>query len=160
VYPLVQILDDIGNTIVPTSIIHTSLSSFDVSFATTSSGTVVIGGGEGPIGPTGDPGPSYISEAWQGSWTSSAAYGVPESWVTYGGSTWFTNVGAYDSIPPSPTNSNWTLLAGAALIVGTSIPTSSSDTGSKGEIRVDNGEYLYIHTGEQWLKSSMTFSTF
>ena len=51
---------------------------------------------------------------------------------------------------------NWVL----DLIVGTAIPVGSSSSGSKGEIRVNNGEYLYIHTGAQWLKSSMTFSTF
>ena len=51
---------------------------------------------------------------------------------------------------------NWVL----DLIVGTAIPVSSSGTGSKGEIRVDDGQYLYIHTGSQWIKSSMTFSTF
>jgi hypothetical protein len=111
-------------------------------------------GQQGATGPAGSP--LIFSGAWQ---TLPAIYGIDE-YVTYGGSTWFTYIGALDGIPPSPTNSNWTLFGGAALIVGTSIPTSSADTGSKGEIRVDNGQYLYIHTGAQWLKSSMTFSTF
>lgn len=161
-YPVVQVLNDVYEEIIPVSVTHNSVNDFTIILATSTSGLVIAGaGGEGPIGPTGAAGPSYISEAWEGSWEGlPAVYGAAESWVTYGGSTWFTNVGALDGEPPSPTNSNWTLFAGAALIVGTSIPTSSSDTGSKGEIRVDNGEYLYIHTGDQWLKSSMTFSTF
>ena len=116
-------------------------------------------GTQGPVGPTGAAGSPLI---FQGGWeTLPAVYGFDE-YVTYGGSTWFTSTYSTvdDGIPPSPTNSNWTLFAGAALIVGTSIPANSADTGSKGEIRVNNGQYLYIHTGAQWLKSSMTFSTF
>jgi hypothetical protein len=110
----------------------------------------------GPQGATG-PGSSLI---FQGGWeTSPTVYGVDE-YVAYGGSTWFTTGVVDDGISPSPTNSNWTLFSGAALIVGTAIPSNSADTGSKGEIRVNNGQYLYIHTGAQWLKSSMTFSTF
>ena len=116
-------------------------------------------GATGPVGPTGAAGsPLIFQSAWQ---TLPAVYGADE-YVTYGGSTWFTSTYSIvdDGIPPSPTNSNWNIFAGAALIVGTAIPDSSSSAGSKGEIRVDNGQYLYIHTGAQWLKSSMTFSTF
>jgi hypothetical protein len=102
-------LDDSGNTIIPISIIHTSVSSFDVTFATTSSGTVVIGGGEGPQGVQG----------FQGDQGSSGV-----------------------------------------VISTQSVPTYSGSPGVIGDIRVANGEYLYIHTGDQWLKSSMTFSTF
>jgi hypothetical protein len=183
-YPLVQILDNYGQNLIPESIEHVSTNTFNVYFTTASTGTIITGGAigpqggtgpqgpngttgsgatgsqgvTGPIGPTGPAGsPLIFQSAWQ---TLPAIYGADE-YVTYGGSTWFTSfMGAVDGIPPSPTNSNWTLFSGAALIVGTSIPTSSSDIGSKGEIRVDNGEYLYIHTGDEWLKSSMTFSTF
>ena len=117
-------------------------------------------GSTGPQGSVGSTGPAGTQLTFQGDWeTLPAVYGV-DDYVSYGGSTWFTSAGSGDGVPPSPTNSNWTLFAGAALIVGTSIPTSSADTGSKGEIRVDDGQYLYIHTGAQWLKSSMTFSTF
>ena len=124
-------------------------------------GPVGATGSQGPVGATGNPGPSYVSSSFLGPWMGlPEVYSVEENWVTYGGSTWYTNVGAGDGVPPSPTNSNWTLFAGAALIVGTAIPVSSSSAGSKGEIRVDDGQYLYIHTGAQWLKSSMTFSTF
>jgi hypothetical protein len=55
VYPLVQVLDDEGNYFVPTFIVHTSTSSFDLNFATYSSGTVLVGGGAGPQGPVGPP---------------------------------------------------------------------------------------------------------
>jgi hypothetical protein len=55
VYPLIQILDDGGNYFLPNSIVHTSTSSFDLSFATYSSGTVIVGGGAGPQGPVGPP---------------------------------------------------------------------------------------------------------
>jgi hypothetical protein len=116
-------------------------------------------GSTGPQGPVGETGPAGLPLNFQGTWQAlPAVYGELE-YVTYGGSTWFTNA-AIDGIPPSPTNSNWTIFGGAALIVGTSIPNNSSSPGSKGEIRVDDGQYLYIHTGAQWLKSSMTFSTF
>ena len=117
-------------------------------------------GSQGPVGATGPAGSdsviSYYSGTWQG---LPAVYGYGD-WVNYGGSTWYTENSVLDGVPPSPTNSNWRLFAGAALIVGTAIPDSSSSTGFKGEIRVDDGQYLYIHTGAQWLKSSMTFSTF
>jgi hypothetical protein len=117
-------------------------------------------GFDGLTGPQGSTGPAGSPLVFGSTWsTLPAVYGFDE-YVTYGGSTWFTTNTAEDGIPPSPTNSNWTLFAGAALIVGTAIPSSSADTGSKGEIRVDDGQYLYIHTGAQWLKSSMTFSTF
>jgi len=233
-YPVVQVLNDIYEEIIPVSVTHNSVNDYTIILATSTSGVVITGaGGEGPqgdqgpigdqghqgptgdviyvgqqgstgpqgfqgdmgpqgntgpqgytgpqgsgsqgstgpqgptgtqgyTGPIGDPGPSYVSTNFSGPWQGlPLAYGIEETWVTYGGSTWFTvNVGAGDGIPPSPTNSNWTLFAGAALIIGTAIPISSSSDGSKGEIRVDNGEYLYIHTGDQWLKSSMTFSTF
>jgi hypothetical protein len=53
VYPLIQILDGGGNYFLPTSIVHTSTSSFDLSFATYSSGIVIVGGGAGPQGPVG-----------------------------------------------------------------------------------------------------------
>jgi hypothetical protein len=56
VYPLIQILDDGGNYFLPTSIVHTSTSSFDLSFTTYSSGTVIVGGGAGPQGPVGPSG--------------------------------------------------------------------------------------------------------
>jgi hypothetical protein len=121
--------------------------------------SVVSGGPRGVTGSQGATGPAGTQLIFQGAWeTLPAIYGADE-YVTYGGSTWFTNA-ATDGIPPSPTNSNWTLFGGSALIVGTSIPNNSSSPGSKGEIRVDSGQYLYIHTGAQWLKSSMTFSTF
>lgn len=45
-------------------------------------------------------------------------------------------------------------------IVGTSSPTNSNSDGARGDIRVDHNQYLYIHTGEQWVRSSVTFSTF
>jgi hypothetical protein len=60
-------------------------------------------------------------------------------------------------------NSTGKIVIGSGMtgsVVGTSIPVSSSSPGRRGEIRVDDGEHLYIHTGAQWLKSSMTFSTF
>ena len=60
-------------------------------------------------------------------------------------------------------NSTGKIVIGSGMtgsVVGTSIPVSSSSSGRRGEIRVDDGEHLYIHTGAQWLKSSMTFSTF
>lgn len=124
------------------------------------------GGGSGSTGPQGLRGPTGIGVdsvigAFSGPWqTLPTVYAIEDNWVTYGGSTWYSTVGPSDGVPPSPTNSNWNLFAGAALIVGTSIPVSSSSPGSKGEIRVNNGQYLYIHTGLQWLRSSMTFSTF
>ena len=123
--------------------------------------SVVSGGPRGATGPQGPRGATGADGTltFQGAWATSSLYGI-EEYVTYGGSTWFTTGGASDGVSPSPTNSNWTLFAGAALIVGTAIPNNSSSVGSKGEIRVNNGEYLYIHTGAQWLKSSMTFSTF
>jgi hypothetical protein len=117
-------------------------------------------GATGPQGLAGATGPAGLQLTFQGAWeTLPTIYGV-DDYVSYGGSTWFTSAGSGDGVPPSPTNSNWTLFGGAALIVGTAIPNNSSSPGSKGEIRVDNGQYLYIHTGAQWLKSSMTFSTF
>lgn len=97
---------------------------------------------------------------YSGYWQGSPTVYVLESWVNYGGSTWFANSPAGDGIPPSPTNSNWTIFAGAGLIVGTAIPANSSATGSKGEIRVDVGQSLYIHNGDQWLRFSITASTF
>jgi len=125
--------------------------------ATGSQGFDGATGSQGPVGATG---PAGLQLTFQGAWeTLPTIYGV-DDYVSYGGSTWFTSAGSGDGVPPSPTNSNWTLFAGAALIVGTAIPNNSSSPGFKGEIRVDNGQYLYIHTGAQWLKSSMTFSTF
>ena len=119
-------------------------------------------GTQGPVGATGIGVDSVIGN-YLGAWPnpSGGVQFIPQGeWVNYGGSTWYANNSTDNNIPPSPTNSNWGLFAGAALIVGTEIPDSSSSAGSKGEIRVDNGQYLYIHTGAQWLKSSMTFSTF
>jgi len=49
-YPLIQILDDTGSFFIPDSIIHTSTSSFDVFFATSSTGTILVGGSNGPQG--------------------------------------------------------------------------------------------------------------
>lgn len=126
----------------------------------------VGGGGTGPQGlrgPTGLAGADSVITNFGGSWQPlPTIYNIEGNWVTYGGSTWFSQpgVGPSDGVPPSPTNSNWNLFAGAALIIGTAIPLSSSSAGSKGEIRVSNGQSLYIHNGAQWLKSSMTFSTF
>ena len=55
VYPLIQVLDDGGNYFLPTSIVHSSTSSFDLNFVTYSSGTILVGGGAGPQGPVGPP---------------------------------------------------------------------------------------------------------
>jgi hypothetical protein len=56
-YPFVQIFDNTGNVFVPDSIIHSTTASFELIFATYTSGTIVYGGGAGPQGPVGDPGP-------------------------------------------------------------------------------------------------------
>jgi len=56
-YPLVQIIDNLGNFFIPDSIIHTTTASFDVIFATTSSGIILVGGAAGPQGTMGDSGP-------------------------------------------------------------------------------------------------------
>ncbi|NBR25835.1 MAG: collagen-like protein, partial [Micrococcales bacterium] len=55
-YPLIQILDNTGNFFIPHSILHTSTSSFDVFFATSSTGTILVGGGNGSMGDTGPQG--------------------------------------------------------------------------------------------------------
>jgi hypothetical protein len=55
-YPFVQTFDESGNVFIPKYLIHTSTSSFQITFATTSSGVIIYGGGAGPQGPIGEPG--------------------------------------------------------------------------------------------------------
>jgi len=100
IYPFVQLIDNIGDVFIPEAILHTSTYSFDLTFATESSGSVVVGGAIGPQGSNG------------------------------------------------------------GVLVGTVSPANSGSTGTTGEIRVNDGGYMYIHNGVQWLRSSMTFSTF
>jgi hypothetical protein len=50
VYPIIQFLDNQGYNFLPDSILHTSTSSIAIVFATTSTGTYIIGGGAGPQG--------------------------------------------------------------------------------------------------------------
>jgi hypothetical protein len=128
------------------------------SGATGPQGATGADGPQGPVGATGADGSSVFS--FEGVWQNLPAVYGENTWVTYRGSTWFASGGALDGNPPGLTHSDWSLFAGGGLIVGTAIPDSSSSTGFKGEIRVDAGQYLYIHTGAQWVRSSMTFSTF
>lgn len=53
VYPVVQIVDSNGEVLIPLSIQHTSLSSYTVQFSTSSTGTIITGGGRGPSGSIG-----------------------------------------------------------------------------------------------------------
>ncbi len=57
-YPLVQVFDNTGNIFVPDSIIHGTTNSFQMNFATVSTGTIIYGGGAGPQGMVGPTGPS------------------------------------------------------------------------------------------------------
>ena len=54
-YPPVAIVDNAGSVIIPQSIVHNSLNDYTVTFVTTTSGTIVTGGGgdRGPQGFTG-----------------------------------------------------------------------------------------------------------
>jgi len=69
VYPVVQVLDDSESVIIPTSIVHSSINAYTVTFATTSSGTILTGigqngdtGAQGPQGYQGYQGPTGPSE--------------------------------------------------------------------------------------------------
>lgn len=53
VYPVVQVVDSNGEVLIPLSIQHTSLSSYTVQFSTSSTGTIITGGGRGPSGSIG-----------------------------------------------------------------------------------------------------------
>ena len=63
-YPPVAIVNGLGNVIMPTSIVHNSTSDYTVTFATSTSGTIITGGG-GDMGPQGFQGETG-SQGFQG----------------------------------------------------------------------------------------------
>ena len=55
-YPIVQVLDNLGRVLIPSEITHNSVNDFQVTFATSSTGNIIVGGAAGPTGfqgPTG-----------------------------------------------------------------------------------------------------------
>ena len=55
-YPLVQVLDNLGRVLIPSEITHNSVNDFQVTFATSSTGNIIVGGAAGPTGVQGPTG--------------------------------------------------------------------------------------------------------
>jgi len=55
-YPIVQVLDNLGRVLIPSEITHNSVNDFQVTFATSSTGNIIVGGAAGPTGVQGPTG--------------------------------------------------------------------------------------------------------
>ena len=60
-YPLVDIIDNLGRVLIPSQITHNSVNDFTVTFATSSTGNIILGGSAGPSGSQGPAGPGAYS---------------------------------------------------------------------------------------------------
>ena len=97
-YPLVDIIDNLGRVLIPSQITHNSVNDFTVTFATSSTGNIILGGSAGPSGSQGPAGPGAYSSktlisggaVWSG---VGLTFSVSELEYTFTGPILFTGPG-------------------------------------------------------------------
>jgi hypothetical protein len=155
-YPLVQIINNNGEVVMPISISHSSVNSYVVDFGVTLSGYIITGAGT--KGETGAPGPAGGPQGYQG--PTGAGFQGPTGPIGSSGEQGPTGpigtTGVQGSTGPQGiTGSN------LPFYYSTSAPTASSLTAGSRWFHSETGvEYVYIDDGDslQWVQPTSTIA--